>query len=260
MRAKIAEQHNPATADPFQLVKIPAGVVDLGEGARELYEIDYDFYIFKYPLSEFEFFSTRNAQGIPFGRKQFPVTNVSWLDALRFCSELSDQILKKVGLDRGDKFVLRLPTEAEWRLAFRGATVMDGVENPLPRRCFPWGSDVCVEAANTPGLLGGRRLGLVPSGVCSENVSPLGVFDMLGNCAEWVSTAWGGSDPDSPVFGRPYDPRDGREEHNETDFRLALGGSWMFDDASVNCACRLSPHARHPDIGFRPVVVPAEGW
>jgi hypothetical protein len=92
-----------------------------------------------------------------------PRERVSWYDAMAFCRWLS----AKLGYE------VRLPTEAEWEKAARGA---DG-------RIYPYGNEFDAAKGNTSGYrdranVGGRD---VPGpGAC-----PDGLLDMSGNVWEW---------------------------------------------------------------------------
>jgi formylglycine-generating enzyme required for sulfatase activity len=98
----------------------------------------------------------------PKGTGNFPVTNVSFQDALEFCKWLE----KKIGLP------VRLPTEAEWEKAARGNT-----DNK-----YPWGNEWKKEAGNSEET--GGKIAAVKS--FPFNRSPFGAFDMAGNVWEWT--------------------------------------------------------------------------
>jgi hypothetical protein len=94
----------------------------------------------------------------PSGREDHPVKGVTWDEASAYC-------------DWANK---RLPTEAEWEVAARGA----GPEPPL----YPWGSDSLAGGdINQLPLTDTYEVGTMPF-----NKSAFDVYDMAGNVWEWV--------------------------------------------------------------------------
>ncbi|MDD9878719.1 MAG: SUMF1/EgtB/PvdO family nonheme iron enzyme [Magnetovibrio sp.] len=146
----------------------------------------------------------------PKGRLDHPVVMVAYADAEAYAAWLS----KETGR------TWRLPTEAEWEKAARGA---DG-------RHFPWGD------AYAPDRLNSHDRGpfdTVPVGRFPAGASPYGMLDAAGQVFEWTRTPAG----------------EGRH--------LVKGGSW--DDSGCG-VCRPAARHGRPDrlkhilVGFRLVT------
>lgn len=125
------------------------------------------------------------------GNLQKPVENVSWLDCQEFISRLNELS----GLS------FRLPTEAEWEYAARGANRSHGYKYA--------GSDDVADVGNVLNTT------TLPVGSLQPN--ELNLYDMSGNVDEWVWDFFGyyTSEPQT-------DPK-GPEEGSEHMYR---GGSW----------------------------------
>jgi serine/threonine protein kinase len=92
----------------------------------------------------------------PDNQADFPVMGITWNQAKAYCEWANK----------------RLPTEAEWEVAARGAE----------DRLFPWGDN--------PQAVALPRSGTYAVGTKLTNQSPFGVFDMAGNVWEWVDAPY----------------------------------------------------------------------
>jgi len=196
-----------------------------------------NYEIGKYPVTNFEYRAfvqdtghepPRHWEGDQYPPElgDHPAVNVTWHDAAAYCEWLSEKTGRPY----------RLPTEAEWEKAARGA---DG-------RQFPWGDEWDASKCNTaeggPGTT-------TPVGQYSpDGDSPYGVADMAGNvwewCADWFQAYQGNVFPDA--------------DYGET-YRVLRGGSWDNLQDLARCAAR---HGNDPgpwdlSVGFQLVVAPA---
>jgi formylglycine-generating enzyme required for sulfatase activity len=234
----------------LQLVRVPAGEFQMGsimardEHARDnelpLHPVHVpEFHIGRYPVTNIQYQAFVQVIGqrapnhweegeIPRGKGNHPVVYVSWHDAVAFCDWLSRETVQS----------FRLPTEAEWEKAARGA---DG-------RIYPWGDEAPDESlCNYYGNVGHTT----PIGrYFPQGDSPYGCTDMAGNVWEWCQSLH------RPY---PYQVSDGRESLEAEGYRMVRGGAYHSIQRDVRCACRSRyfPFSRDVNIGFRFVVVPS---
>ncbi len=152
---------------------------------------------------------------------RWPALYVSWQEAADYC------------LSRGK----RLPTEAEWEKAARGA---EGGLFPWGKTKPEWGRAVFRQYHVHEIPL----VAAVDSG--EEGRSPFGLHHMAGNVAEWVQD-WFGTDYYIMMPERnPSGPATGR-------YKSVRGGSWKSKPAMLRTATRggAVPDQRAATIGFR---------
>jgi len=279
------------TLEGMALCHVPAGPFWMGspdedemafDDEKPLHqaELPYDYWLARYPVTVAKFRAFAEAVGrvSEFSRSlrgldNHPVVRVTWHEAMTFCEWLT-ATWQAAGLLPLD-WVVRLPSEREWEKGARGGievprapqvlipeAALAGRErpalrpNPHPRRRYPWGDDPDPERANygDTGIKSTSAVGCFPGGA-----SPYGCLDMSGNVWEWTVSLWG-EDWESPAFGYPYDPADGREDIAASDrvLRVLRGGSFYFYQSNSRCAVRgwPDPFNSNDVRGFRVVVAP----
>jgi formylglycine-generating enzyme required for sulfatase activity len=165
-----------------------------------------------------------------FNASRQPVVGVSWYEAAAYCSWLSETYSRR----------FRLPSEAEWEKAARGAN---------DARVYPWGNRFDSDRANTAE----RALGCTtPVDTFQGGPSPYGVYDVAGNVFEWTLSKWG-KNWQEMEYTYPYHPGDGREEIEGSAARVMRGGSWFNPaiEAQVWVRARYLAGSRGSNIGFR---------
>ncbi len=148
------------------------------------------------------------------GRHNHPVVQVSHHDAMAFAAWAGK----------------RLPTEEEWEAGARGAS----------GQLFPWGDNWLAALGNFEAACLGGTSPVEHFG--RKGMSPFGIYDLLGNIAEWTSSVHAGQ-ADSP------------EGRSAEKIYILKGGSWITG-GTVTAAWRQIERGKYwaNTIGFRCAV------
>ena len=204
------------------------------------------FYIAQHPITnaQFERFDPRHkAKRMEGAADNHPVVYITSFEAVKFCEWLGEK----------DGRNYRLPTEAEWEYAARGA---DG-------RKYPWGNqNGRADLANfadastafawrEPQINDGYPI-TSPVGAFPRGASFFAIEDMAGNVWEWCLDFY------QPLAGsakqNPRGPASGMQ-------RMYRGGSWKSRFTNLRATARASnaPNYSCNDIGFRIVCETERG-
>jgi sulfatase modifying factor 1 len=151
------------------------------------------------------------------GRDNHPINCVNWYQAEAYCHWANK----------------RLPTEAEWEKAARGKD----------KRKYPWGNIWDAKQANTSEIKIGET---APVNSYSSGASPYGVYNMIGNVAEWVQDWY-----DKGSYAHRVTNQDPRGPNSGYD-KVLRGGSWQSSiQLRTSDRDKANPAYRHASIGFR---------
>ncbi len=158
------------------------------------------------------------------GTQSYPVVMVQWEEAQEYCQFQGG----------------RLPTEAEWEKAAKGAGI-----NP-----YPWGADFDASKGNIGGLGGDLKpVGSYPSGK-----SPYEAFDMIGNVWEWTSDwyqPYPGSTYKSERFGKQLKVIRGNSWSSIGHFPPEIQNELLKYHSTVTFRLFAPPDSTISDVGFR---------
>lgn len=236
-RVVLAREALPVEVNP-EMIWVPAGSYRMGspltEKDRETDEgpmavtISHGFWMGRHEVSQAEYSALMGTNTSYYqGWAQRPADQVSWDEAVEFCSRLTAQ--HQQSLPEG--YVFRLPTEAEWEYAARAGTSTR----------FSYGDDLeetqISEFANC--LVGPT------GGVGGKKPNPWGFYDMHGNVSEWCLDGYA-----EYSGGLATDPW-ARLSTNQ--LAVCRGGS--ITDAAKYCRSAFRSFGarsdRHNSLGFR---------
>ncbi|MBL8859199.1 MAG: SUMF1/EgtB/PvdO family nonheme iron enzyme [Planctomycetes bacterium] len=158
-----------------------------------------------------------------FGHAGYPAISVSYKGASEFCKWLAHKTGKR----------LRLPSEAEWEHACRAGT--SAITNLNDIAWFKENSAVDMRETTHP--------------IATKSPDALGLYDMLGNAAEWTTSAAGTGVARGGSFKEPADAvtaiarRPDDKSLNRTDPQIPRSVWWLADGGFIGfrVLCEIEP-------------------
>jgi len=231
------------------VVRIPGGTFLMGSPEDEEGRADDEgpqhevtvptFFMGRYPITQAQYEAVMGTNpATEYDAERFvapnkPVVEVSWDDAVAFCTALAQRTGRPY----------RLPSEAEWEYACRAGTTTP----------FHFGPTLSTEVANYNG---NETYGDGPKGEFRNALTPVdhfgianrfGLSDMHGSVWEWCQDVWHENYEGAPADGSAW------MEGGNQERRVLRGGSWVSYPKYCRSAYRnlLNAVNRSDDIGFR---------
>ena len=212
----------------LEMAWMPAGTLIMGDESLSRVnppkKISVDgFWMGKYEVTQEQFQAIMGTNPSIRKGEENPVSKVSWIDAMEFCTKLSKQT--------GQNFIL--PTEAQWQYSCRAGTTTAYYfgDDSGPIGDYAWWNGNSNQATHPVG---------------EKQPNNWGLYDMNGNVWEWCLSVW------EPY---PYSETDGRNSLSDrTMGRVMRGGSYDSADPNIfRCSFRnlSSPSYQSYNIGFR---------
>lgn len=232
---QVADTTKPGTVMSNQLgiefIYAPAGSFVMGSDKGGMDErpahrvmLRKGFYIGRYEITQAQWQTVMGGNPSNFKGEDLPVEQVSWTDAHEFIKKLNE---------RGDAFVYRLPTEAEWEYACHGGMTGDSMGT---LDALAWYFNNSAGKTHPVG---------------EKQPNAWGLYDTLGNVWEWCEDVYHDSYRGAPTDGSAW------LTGGDQKYRVLRGGSWI-DNAfycRTNERIRGTPDTRQRNSGLRIVAV-----
>ncbi len=205
----------------FNMVYVASGTFEMGAPPEAYYQVDHCRPVHQVTLSEYYIGQTEVTQELWTAvmgsnpsyyveSNQQPVHMINWADCQSFITKLNQLTGKN----------FRLPTEAEWEYAARGAEKTHGYEYAGGTRDDL--NDICWNSSNN--ALDHFSYGAHP--VALKTPNEIGLYDMSGNVEEWLNDYHGAYteeaqvNPQGPATGTNRCVRGGSFSANWWDLRV----------------------------------------